>query len=88
MILTCIRTVRVLNMFFHLRFLFQVLLNDSPVSSLKVLLTVLTPKQVEHNTKYVITKLGGNVTLDCTDFEGEDVHWKRLGGEITLKFSL
>eukprot|EP00090_Calanus_glacialis_P011948 TRINITY_DN20380_c0_g1_i2.p1 TRINITY_DN20380_c0_g1~~TRINITY_DN20380_c0_g1_i2.p1 ORF type:complete len:357 (-),score=99.87 TRINITY_DN20380_c0_g1_i2:65-1135(-) len=63
----------------------EVLLNDSPVSSLKVLLTVLTPKQVEHNTKYVITKLGGNVTLDCTDFEGEDVHWKRLGDAAVVQ---
>jgi hypothetical protein len=68
--------------------LFQVLLNDSPVSSLKVLLTVLTPKQVERNTNYLITKLGGNVTLDCTDFEGEDVHWKRLGGKKLLNFSI
>jgi len=57
----------------------EVLLNDEPVSSLKVLLTVLNPSKVEHNTKYVITKLGGNVTLDCADFEGEEVHWKRLG---------
>ena len=60
------------------------LLNDEPVSSLKVLVTTTTnqAKRVEHNTKYVITKLGGNVTLDCTDFEGEDVDWTRLGGEI------
>ena len=36
---------------------------------------------MEHNTKYVITKQGGNVTLECTDFEGENVHWKRLGGK-------
>jgi len=57
----------------------EVLLNDDPVSSRKVLLTVIDPSKVEHNTKYVISKQGGNVTLDCTDFEGEEVHWKRLG---------
>ena len=37
--------------------------------------------QVEHNTKYVIKKQGGNVTLDCTDFNGEqDVTWQKIGG--------
>jgi len=63
----------------------EVLLNDEPVSSLKVLLTITSPSAVSHNTKYIITKLGGNVTLDCTDFEGEDVHWKRLGGSTVVQ---
>eukprot|EP00092_Neocalanus_flemingeri_P063338 GFUD01076603.1.p1 GENE.GFUD01076603.1~~GFUD01076603.1.p1 ORF type:complete len:351 (-),score=92.71 GFUD01076603.1:58-1110(-) len=57
----------------------QVLIHDEVVSSRKVLLNVLDPNKVEHNTKYVITKQGRNITLDCTDFEGEDVNWKRLG---------
>merc|ERR1719186_447233 len=48
----------------------EVLLNDETVSSRKVLLAVLNPSKVEHNTKYVISKQGGNVTLDCTEFEG------------------
>lgn len=63
----------------------EVLLNDEPVSSRKVLLTVVDPSKVDHNTKYVITKQGGNVTLDCTDFEGEDVHWKRLGDTAVVQ---
>jgi len=65
----------------------EVLLNDEPVSSLKVLVTTTTnqARSVEHNTKYVITKLGGNVTLDCTDFEGEDVDWTRLGESAVVK---
>jgi len=66
----------------------EVLLNDEPVSSLKVLVSTTTTHQarkVEHNTKYVITKLGGNVTLDCTDFEGEDVDWTRLGESAVVK---
>eukprot|EP00092_Neocalanus_flemingeri_P102849 GFUD01131564.1.p1 GENE.GFUD01131564.1~~GFUD01131564.1.p1 ORF type:complete len:354 (-),score=88.31 GFUD01131564.1:15-1076(-) len=57
----------------------QVLIHDEVVSSRKVLLNVLDPNKVEHNTKFVITKQGRNITLDCTDFEGEDVNWKRLG---------
>ena len=35
----------------------------------------------DHTVKYVITKQGGNITLDCTDFEGEDVNWIRMGGK-------
>ena len=50
------------------------------VSTKKVLLTVLSMDKVEHNVKYVVTKQGGNITLDCTDFEEEEVSWTRLGG--------
>lgn len=56
----------------------QVQFEDEIVSSRKVLLSVLDPNKVEHNTKYVITKQGGNITLDCTDFNGA-VNWRRLG---------
>ena len=49
-----------------------------------MLLTVLNHNKVEHNVKYVITKQGGNITLDCTDFEGEDVNWIRLGGQFII----
>ena len=56
------------------------LLDDSIVSSLHVLLTVLDPAMVAHNTKYLISKHGGNITLDCTDLDGEDVNWTRMGG--------
>ena len=69
----CLSLITILNC--------QVLLEDEPVSTRQVLLTVLNPNNVEHKTKYVITKQGGNITLDCTDFEGEDVNWVRLGGE-------
>jgi len=62
----------------------EVLLNNDPVSSRKVLLTVLDPRKVEHNTKYVMQ--GGNITLDCTDFEGEEVHWKRLGDNTVVQY--
>lgn len=58
----------------------QALLEDEAVSTRKVLLAVLDPSKVEHNTKYVIKKQGGNVTLDCTDFNGEqDVTWQKIG---------
>ena len=56
------------------------LLDDYIVSSLHVLLTVLDPAMVAHNTKYLISKHGGNITLDCTDLDGEDVNWTRMGG--------
>ena len=59
----------------------QVLLDDETVSSRKVLLSILNPQKDDHTVKYVITKKGGNITLDCTDFEGEDVNWVRLGGK-------
>ena len=58
------------------------LLDDSIVSSLHVLLTVLDPANVGHNTKYLISKHGGNITLDCTDLDGEDVNWTRMGGRV------
>ena len=65
----------------------QVLLEDEAVSTRKVLLTVLSKDRVKHNVKYVITKQGGNITLDCTDFEGEDVNWIRLGGGTLLSLT-
>ena len=65
----------------------QVLLEDEAVSTRKVLLTVLSADRVKHNVKYVITKQGGNITLDCTDFEGEDVNWIRLGGGTLLSLT-
>ena len=41
--------------------------------------------QVSHKTQYVIKKAGGNVTLDCTDFTGEqEAAWRKIGGEVTL----
>ena len=52
------------------------------MSSKKVLLTVLSSDQVQHTVKYVVTKQGGNITLDCTDFEGENVNWIRQGGGL------
>ena len=58
------------------------LLDDRIVSSLHVLLTVLDPAMVAHNTKYLISKHGGNITLDCTDLDGGDVNWNRMGGKI------
>ena len=83
-----------------MQLIFQVLLGEEAVSTRKVLLAVLdTTKvispvcpslcfQVEHNTKYVIRKQGGNVTLDCTDFHGEqDVTWKKIGGEFEESIS-
>ena len=82
----------------------QVLLADEPVSTRKVMLSVLDPSkvttitlsaltmmmmmiQVEHKTQYVIKKAGGNVTLDCTDFTGEqEAAWRKLGGQSSLGF--
>ena len=66
-------------------FFFKVQFEDEIVSSRKVLLSVLDPNKVEHNTKYVITKQGGNITLDCTDFNGA-VNWRRLGGQFRKVF--
>ena len=77
----------------------QVLLGDEPVSTRKVMLSVIDPSkvtlmalvammmtmvvvQVSHKTQYVIKKAGGNVTLDCTDFTGEqEAAWRKLGGQ-------
>ena len=82
----------------------QVLLADEPVSTRKVMLSVLDPSkvmtitlsaltmmmmtiQVEHKTQYVIKKAGGNVTLDCTDFTGEqEAAWRKIGGQSSLEF--
>jgi len=58
----------------------QVLLADEPVSTRKVMLSVLDPSKVSHKTQYVIKKAGGNVTLDCTDFTGEqEAAWRKIG---------
>ena len=62
----------------------QVLLEDEVVSTKAVLLAVLSSDQVEHKVKYVVTKQGGNITLDCTDFEGENVNWIRQGGGLRI----
>ena len=51
-----------------------------------MLLSILNTQEVDHTVKYVITKQGGNITLDCTDFEGEDVNWVRLGGKTQNLF--
>ena len=62
-------------------------MGDEVVSSREVLVTVLDPTTVVHNTKYMITKHGRNVTLDCTDLdgeEGEDANWTRVGGEYII----
>ena len=72
-------------------------LADEPVSTRKVMISVLDPSkvititliamltmaiQVSHKTQYVIKKAGGNVTLDCTDFTGEqEAAWRKIGGE-------
>ena len=41
--------------------------------------------QVSHKTQYVIKKAGGNVTLDCTDFTGEqEAAWRKIGGVVTF----
>lgn len=66
----------------------QVLLGDEIVSSREVMVTVLDPTTVAHNTKYMITKHGRNVTLDCTDLdgeEGEDANWTRVGGSSVVQ---
>jgi len=63
----------------------QVLINDEVVSTKKVLLTITSTDKLEHNVKYVVTKQGGNITLDCTEFEGEDVSWTRLGETSGVK---
>ena len=60
---------------------YKVLLSDEVVSSLGVHLTVLDPAKVAHTTQYLISKHGGNITLDCTDLDGEDVNWTRVGGK-------
>jgi len=58
----------------------QVLLGDEPVSTRKVMISVLDPSKVSHKTQYVIKKAGGNVTLDCTDFTGEqEAAWRKIG---------
>jgi len=66
----------------------QVLLADEVVSSRDVMVTVLDPNTVAHNTKYMISKHGGNVTLDCTDLDGEDgedANWTRVGGSSVVQ---
>ena len=40
---------------------------------------------MSHKTQYVIKKAGGNVTLDCTDFTGEqEAAWRKIGGVVTF----
>ena len=63
----------------YIDLLFQVLLGDEPLSSRKVLVGVEERDEKEpDNMVYVVTKLGANVTLNCTDDDQvESVTWSR-----------
>ena len=65
----------------YIDLLFQVLLGDEPLSSRKVLVGVEERHDEEKepdNMVYVVTKLGANVTLNCTDDDQvESVTWSR-----------
>ena len=59
--------------------------NEEDSNMILVMHMMVTMKQVSHKTQYVIKKAGGNVTLDCTDFTGEqEAAWRKIGGVVTL----
>jgi hypothetical protein len=63
----------------------QVLLGNEMLSSREVMVTVLDPDSVAHTTRYLISKHGGNITLDCTDLDGEDANWTRVGDSSVVQ---
>ena len=53
--------------------------------ALRSMMMTMVVMQVSHKTQYVIKKAGGNVTLDCTDFTGEqEAAWRKLGGSSSF----
>ena len=59
--------------------------NEEDSNMILVMHIMVMVTQVSHKTQYVIKKAGGNVTLDCTDFTGEqEAAWRKIGGVITL----
>ena len=61
----------------------QVLLDEEPVSSRKVLVRVQETEQgtdPENITYLLTTRQGHNVTLNCSDFGDQEISWSKLGG--------
>ena len=59
--------------------------NEEDSNMILVMHIMVMMTQVSHKTQYVIKKAGGNVTLDCTDFTGEqEAAWRKIGGVATL----
>ena len=57
--------------------------------ALRLMMMTMVVMQVSHKTQYVIKKAGGNVTLDCTDFTGEqEATWRKLGGPSSFDSDL
>ena len=57
--------------------------------ALRLMMMTMVVMQVSHKTQYVIKKAGGNVTLDCTDFTGEqEAAWRKLGGQSSFDSDL
>ena len=60
--------------------------NEEDSNMILVMHIMVMMTQVSHKTQYVIKKAGGNVTLDCTDFTGEqEAAWRKIGGVVTFR---
>ena len=61
----------------------QVLLNEEPVSSRQVLVTVEESEEAPDadNMVFMVARMGTNVTLNCSDLgeTGEEVAWSKQG---------
>ena len=61
----------------------QVLLNEEPVSSRQVLVTVEESEEASDadNMVFMVARMGTNVTLNCSDLgeTGEEVAWSKQG---------
>ena len=57
----------------------QVVRDGEVVMMREVVVEVTAEEEVEHETQYVLTKFGSEVTLDCTDFTENSHNWSRTG---------
>ena len=57
----------------------QVVRDGEVLAVREVVVEVTAEEEVEHETQYVLTKFGSQVTLDCTDFTENSRNWSRAG---------
>ena len=57
----------------------QVVRDGEVLAVREAVVEVTAEDEVEHETQYVLTKFGSQVTLDCTDFTENSQNWSRAG---------
>ena len=66
----------------------QVVRDGKVVMVREVVVEVTAEEEVEHDTQYVFTKFGSEVTLDCSDLTENSHNWSRTGQNQNLYFLL